>query len=44
MTTGTYKFMSFLLNVALLGLLTAATVASASGPPSPVALLVITQF
>ena len=44
MTTGTYNFVSFILNVAFVGLLTAATARSASGSASLVALLVITQF
>ena len=44
MTTGTYSFVSFILNVGLVGLLTAATTGSESGSASVVALLVITQF
>ena len=44
MTTGTYNFVSFILNVTFVGLLTAATAGSASGSASLVALLVITQF
>ena len=43
-TTGTYSFVYFILNVAFVGLLTTATVASASQSASLVALLVITQF
>ena len=43
-TTGTYSFVSFILNVGLVGLLTAATTGSESGSASVVALLVITQF
>ena len=44
MTTATYSFVSFILNVAFVGLLTAATARSESGSASLVALLVITQF
>ena len=44
MATGTYNFVSFILNVTFVGLLTAATAGSASGSASLVALLVITQF
>ena len=43
-TTGTYNFVSVILNVAFVGLLTAATAGSASGSASLVALLAITQF
>ena len=42
-TTGTYNFVSFVLNVAIVGLLTAVTAGSASGLASLVALLVITH-
>ena len=44
MTTGTCNFVSFILNVAFLGLLTAAAAGSASGSVSLVALIVITQY
>ena len=44
MTAGTYNFVSFILSVAFVGLLTAATVGLAPGSASLVALLVITQF
>ena len=44
MNIGTYNFVSFNLNVAFVGLLTAATAGSASGSASLVALLVIAQF
>ena len=44
MNTGTYNFVSFLSNVAFVGLLTAASEGSASESASLVALLVITQF
>ena len=44
MTTGTYNFVSFILNVPFSGLLTASTAGSASGSASLVTLLVITQF
>ena len=43
-TTGTYSCVSVILNVAFVGLLTAATAGSASGSASLVAFLVITQF
>ena len=45
-TTGTYSFVSVILNVAFVGLLTAATAGLSpwSGTASVVALLVITQF
>ena len=42
--TGTYNFLSIILNVAFVGLLTAATAGSASGSTSLVAYLVIIQF
>ena len=42
--TGTYNFLSIILNVAFVGLLTAATAGSASGSASLVAYLVIIQF
>ena len=41
-TTGTYNFLSVILNVAFIGLLTSATAGSASVSASLVALLVIT--
>ena len=44
MTTRAYNFVSFILNVAFVGLLTAATAGTASGSASLVALLVIPQF
>ena len=44
MTTATYNFASLILNVAFVGLLTAATAGSVSRYASLVALLVITQF
>ena len=44
LTTGTYNFVSFILDVAFDGLLTAATAESASGSAPLVALLIITQF
>ena len=44
MTTGTYKFVSVIFNVAFIGLLPAATAGLASGSASLVALLVITHF
>ena len=44
MTTGKYSLVSVTLNVAFVGLLTAATAGSASGSASLVALLFITQF
>ena len=44
MTTATYNFASLILNVAFVGLLTAATAGSVSRSASLVALLVITQF
>ena len=44
MTTGIYNFVSSILNVAFVELLTAATAGLASGLASLVALLVITQF
>ena len=44
MTPGTYNFVSFILNDAFVGSLTAATTGSASGSTSLVALLAITQF
>ena len=43
MTTGPYNFVTVTLNIAFVGLLTAPTAGSASGPAS-VVLLVITQF
>ena len=43
-TTGTYNFVSVILNFVPVGLLVSATVGSASGSASLVALLVITQF
>ena len=43
-TTGTYNFVSVIWNVAFVGLSIAATVGSASGSVSLVALLVNTQF
>ena len=44
MTTGTYNSVSFILNVAFIGLFTAATAESASGSAFLVALVVIVQF
>ena len=44
MTNGTYNFVSFILNIAPVGLLILATAGFASGSASLVALLVITQF
>ena len=44
MTTGTYSFVSFILNVGFVGLLAAATTGSESRSVSVVALLVIAQF
>ena len=44
MTTGTYNFVSVILNVASIGLLTAATAGFALASASLVALLVITHF
>ena len=44
MSTGTYNFMSVILNIAVVGLITAATAGSASGPASLAALVVIKQF
>ena len=44
MSTGTYNFVSVILNIAVVGLITAATAGSASGPASLAALLLITQF
>ena len=43
-TAGTYNFVSVILSVAFVGLLTVTTAGSASGLASLVALLVITQF
>ena len=43
-TTEIYNFVSFILSVAFVGLLTAATTASLAGSPSLVGLLVITIF
>ena len=43
-TTGTYNFVSLILNVAFVGLLTTTTAGSATGSSSLVALLVVTQF
>ena len=43
-TTRTYNFVSIILNIALIGLLTAANTGSTSGSASLVALLVNTQF
>ena len=43
-TTGTYSFVSFVLNAAFFGLLIPATAGSASGLGSLYALLVNTQF
>ena len=43
-TTGTYKFVSVILNVEFVGLSIAATAWSASGSTSLFALLVNTQF
>ena len=44
MTAATYNFASLILNVAFVGLLTAATAGSVSRSASLVALLVITKF
>ena len=44
MTAGTYSFVSFILNVAFVQLLTAATAESASVSAYLASLLVITQF
>ena len=44
MTTGTYSFLSFILNVASVGLLIPTTAGSASGLDSLFTFLVITQF
>ena len=44
MTTGTSNFVSVILNVAIFGLVTAATAGSASRSASLVALLAITQL
>ena len=43
-TTGTYNFVSVILNVVFVGLLTAATAGSVSGSTSLFVLLVVTQF
>ena len=43
-TTGTYNFLSFILNVTFVGLLITATAESASGSASLVAWLVNTKF
>ena len=43
-TTGTYSFVTVILNVVFVGLTTAATAESASGSASLVALLVSTKF
>ena len=44
MTTRTYNFVSFILNVEFVGLLTAATAGFATGSAPLVAFLVTTQF
>ena len=44
MTTGTYNFVSIILNTASVGLLTAAITGSASVLSSFAALLIITKF
>ena len=44
MTIGTYSFVSVILNIAFVGLLTATTAGLALGSASLVALLVITHF
>ena len=44
MTTGTYNFMSVILDAAFLGVSTATTAGSVSGSASLITQLVITQF
>ena len=44
MATGTYKFVSFILNVTFVGLLTTATAGSASGSASLIGLLFLQKF
>ena len=44
LTTGTYSFVSIILNVAIIGLLTPATAGSSSGSASLVALVLLHNF